>query len=39
MCASVCVCGGTAVVRQRVLKLGVDVAVVEGEPEEAMDTS
>lgn len=29
----------TAVVREKVFKLGVDVAVIEGEPEEAMDTT
>lgn len=28
-----------AIVRERVYKLGVDVAVIPGEPEEAMDTS
>ncbi len=32
-------CSGAAVVREKVYKLGVDVVVVEGEPEEAMDTS
>lgn len=34
---SLLLCAG--VVREKVYKLGADVAVVEGEPEEAMDTS